>query len=62
MGAGFLGGLIGGFLTGYITLLIKKKIKLPQAMIGLMPVLVIPLLATLASGLIFVCILGSLSL
>ena len=59
MGAGFLGGLIGWFLTGYITLLIKKKIKLPQAMIGLMPVLVIPLLATLASGLIFVCILGS---
>ena len=31
MGAGFLGGLIGGFLTGYITLLIKKKIKLHQA-------------------------------
>ncbi len=58
MGAGFLGGLIGGFLTGYITLLIKKKIKLPQAMIGLMPVLVIPLLATLASGLILGGLLG----
>lgn len=58
VGAGFLGGLIGGFMAGGIVLLIKKYVKVPQFLKGLMPVLVIPLLSTLAVGLIFTYVVG----
>ena len=47
IGAGFLGGIVSGFLAGYIIVLLKKWIKLPKTMEGLMPVLVLPLLSSL---------------
>jgi PTS system fructose-specific IIC component len=50
--AGFLGGIVSGFLAGYIALLIRDRVNLPRHFEGLKPVLVIPLLSTLAVGLL----------
>ncbi|MBK1719952.1 PTS fructose-like transporter subunit IIB [Thiocystis violacea] len=57
--AGFLGGIISGFLAGYIALLIRDWVKLPQNFEGLKPVLVIPLLSTLAVGLLMIYVVGA---
>lgn len=56
-GAGFLGGIIAGFLAGYIALWIKKW-KVPKAISAIMPIIIIPVLASLAVGLIFIYLLG----
>ncbi|MFJ4228385.1 fructose-specific PTS transporter subunit EIIC [Paenarthrobacter nicotinovorans] len=57
MGAGFLGGIVGGLLAGYVAYQIGK-LDVPRWLRGLMPVVIIPLLASLvASGLMFL-ILG----
>lgn len=58
LGAGFLGGILGGFLAGYVVEFLKKTIKLPKSMAGLMPVLVLPVLSTLIVGLVMIYILG----
>ena len=58
IGAGFLGGFIGGYLAGYITLLIIQHIKVPTWAEGLMPTLVIPLLACGISGLLMIYVIG----
>ncbi|WP_188207462.1 PTS fructose transporter subunit IIC [Alkalibacillus aidingensis] len=58
VGAGFLGGIIAGFLAGYLAQLVKKVVKLPKNLEGIMPVLVIPLLATLATGLLMYYVIG----
>jgi PTS system fructose-specific IIC component len=55
---GFIGGMLGGFLVGYVVLAIKKYIKLPQSMQGLMPIMIIPLFATLISGLGMYLVIG----
>lgn len=57
--SGFLGGLIGGFLVGAVILLIKKYVKLPKSVQGLMPVLVIPVLSVLSVGLIYYYLIGT---
>jgi len=58
MGAGFLGGIVGGLLAGYIAHVIGQ-ISVPRWLRGLMPVVIIPLLASLvASGLMFVILGG----
>jgi PTS system fructose-specific IIC component len=58
MGAGFLGGIVGGLLAGYIAHVIGQ-IQVPRWLRGLMPVVIIPLLASLvASGLMFVILGG----
>lgn len=59
MGAGFLGGIIAGFLAGYIVLAIKKYIKLPKNLQGIMPVLIIPVLGVISTGLILFYIVGT---
>lgn len=56
--AGFLGGIISGFLAGYVALFIVQNIKLPRNFEGLMPVLIVPLLATLVVGLTMIYIVG----
>lgn len=58
LGMGFLGGILSGFLAGYIALLVRDKINLPPNFEGLKPVLVIPLLSTLAVGLLLVYVFG----
>ncbi len=58
MGAGFLGGIVGGLIAGYVAHSIGK-LNVARWLRGLMPVVVIPLIASLvASGLLFV-FLGS---
>jgi len=58
IGAGFLGGIIAGFLAGYTVEFLKKHIKLPKSMSGLMPVLVLPVLSSLIVGLLMIYIIG----
>ena len=48
---GFIGGIIGGLLAGIIAWAIKK-IKMPKALAGLKPVLIIPLFSTFIVGLL----------
>ncbi len=47
--AGFIGGVVGGLLAGVVALWIGR-LRLPQWARGLMPVVIIPLFATLITG------------
>jgi PTS system fructose-specific IIC component len=58
VGAGFLGALLAGFVAGYLTREFARRINLPQSMQGLKPVLILPLLATLTTGLAMYYIIG----
>ncbi|VXC35556.1 PTS system, fructose-specific IIA component [Arthrobacter sp. 9V] len=61
MGAGFLGGIVGGLLAGYIAHLIGTW-QVPRWLRGLMPVVIIPLLASIvASGLMFLVLGGPIA-
>jgi PTS system fructose-specific IIC component len=57
LNSGFLGGIVGGVLAGLVAHWITSW-KVPTWMRGLMPVVVIPLLATLISGAIMIIVLG----
>lgn len=57
-GSGFLGAILAGFLAGYVTLTIKR-VKVPKFMAGIMPIIVIPLFATVISCLAFIYVLGA---
>jgi len=57
IGAGFLGGLVGGLLAGLAALYISR-INVPKWARGLMPVVVIPLGATLVAGGLMFLVLG----
>jgi fructose PTS system EIIBC or EIIC component len=59
LGMGFLGGILSGFLAGYIARFVRDKVNLPANLEGLKPVLVIPLLSTLAVGLLLVYVFGA---
>lgn len=56
--AGFLGAILAGFLAGYVVLAIKKYIKLPRTLQGIMPVLIIPVLGSLTVGLLMFYVFG----
>lgn len=58
-GAGFIGGIIAGFLAGYVAKLISNKLPLPQSMAALKPILIIPLIATLVTGLVMISVVGT---
>ena len=57
VGAGFIGGIVGGLIAGFAALWISGW-SVPQWFRGLMPVVVIPLLASLAVGLLMFLLLG----
>jgi PTS system fructose-specific IIC component len=57
MGAGFLGGLVGGLLAGGIAYAIGR-IDVPRWLRGLMPVVIIPLLASIVASGLMVMVLG----
>ncbi|GIP22986.1 PTS fructose transporter subunit IIABC [Paenibacillus sp. J22TS3] len=57
-GAGFIGGIIAGFLAGYVALGIKK-LKIPKALQPIMPIIIIPILASLIVSLIFIFLIGA---
>lgn len=56
--AGFIGGIVGAFVVGAIAGLIIKYVKVPKAMQGLMPVMIIPVLTTAAAGILMFSVLG----
>ncbi|MGL5381007.1 PTS fructose transporter subunit IIC [Clostridium sp.] len=55
--AGFLGGIVTGFLAGYIAKGLKS-IKVPNMIKPIMPIIIIPIIATLVTGLAFILLLG----
>ncbi|BBY18522.1 PTS fructose transporter subunit IIABC [Mycolicibacterium litorale] len=57
VGGGFIGGIVGGLIAGFAALWISR-IKVPQWARGLMPVVIIPLFASLVVGLLMFLLLG----
>ncbi|UQS91408.1 PTS fructose-like transporter subunit IIB [Pseudomonas chlororaphis subsp. piscium] len=58
LGAGFIGGIIAGFIAGYAAKAISKYARLPQSLEALKPILIIPLLASLFTGLVMIYVVG----
>lgn len=58
LGAGFLGGIIAGFLAGYVARFISQKLPMPESVESLKPILIIPLLASLVTGLAMIYVIG----
>jgi fructose PTS system EIIBC or EIIC component len=58
-GSGFLGGIVAGFVAGYATDFFNKRINLPASLAGLKPVLILPLLGALVTGLLMVYVIGT---
>jgi fructose PTS system EIIBC or EIIC component len=56
-GAGFLGGIIAGFIAGYVAKWIKSW-KVPKMVQPIMPILIIPILASVVVSAVFIFILG----
>jgi len=56
--AGFLGGIIAGFIAGYAAKFLSSKVKLPTSMEALKPILIIPLVASLITGLLMIYVVG----
>ncbi|WP_323186042.1 fructose-specific PTS transporter subunit EIIC [Streptomyces sp. NBC_01373] len=56
-GAGFIGAIVTGFLAGYLVLWIKK-VRVPKFVQPIMPIIVIPIVATTALGLFFIYVIG----
>ncbi|BBZ01403.1 PTS lactose transporter subunit IIC [Mycolicibacterium chitae] len=54
---GFIGGIVGGLIAGFAALWISR-INVPQWFRGLMPVVIIPLFASLIVGLLMFLLLG----
>ncbi|QSR20263.1 fructose-specific PTS transporter subunit EIIC [Novosphingobium sp. KA1] len=59
LGAGFLGGIVAGFIAGYGVEWLNRLIKLPKNLAGLKPVLILPLLGTLLTGLLMIYAVGT---
>ncbi len=58
-GAGFLGGIAAGFLAGYTAKFISTQLRLPHSMEALKPILIIPLVASLVTGLMMIYVIGT---
>jgi PTS system fructose-specific IIC component len=59
LGAGFLGAIAAGFIAGYGTSFLNRAIRLPRSLEGLKPVLILPLLGTLLTGLLMIYVVGT---
>ena len=57
VGGGFIGGIVGGLIAGFTALWISK-VDVPRWLRGLMPVVIIPLVASLVVGLLMFLLLG----
>ena len=57
VGGGFIGGIVGGLIAGFTALWISR-IDVPRWLRGLMPVVIIPLVASLVVGLLMFLLLG----
>lgn len=58
LGAGFIGGIIAGFIAGYSARLISRYARLPSSLEALKPILIIPLVASLFTGLLMIYVVG----
>ncbi|MET1081067.1 MAG: PTS fructose-like transporter subunit IIB [Pseudomonas sp.] len=58
LGAGFIGGIIAGFLAGYAARALNRGLRLPPSLEALKPILLIPLLASLFTGLVMIYLVG----
>ncbi|OEC33634.1 PTS system, fructose-specific IIC component [Pseudomonas cuatrocienegasensis] len=58
LGAGFIGGIVAGFLAGYAAKAIARWVQLPASVEALKPILIIPLLASLFTGLVMIYVVG----
>ncbi|TBV01645.1 fructose-specific PTS transporter subunit EIIC [Phytopseudomonas dryadis] len=58
LGTGFIGGIIAGFLAGYAALALNRWLRLPQSVEALKPILLIPLFASLFTGLVMIYVVG----
>ncbi|PXY00037.1 PTS fructose-like transporter subunit IIB [Halomonas sp. LBP4] len=58
IGAGFIGGILAGFLAGYVAKAVAQRVKLPSSVESLKPILIIPLVASLVTGLVMIYIVG----
>ncbi|MGM0986349.1 MAG: PTS fructose-like transporter subunit IIB [Pseudomonadota bacterium] len=58
IGAGFIGGILAGFLAGYVALAVTRHVKLPSSVESLKPILIIPLVASLVTGLTMIYVVG----
>ncbi|SFH19577.1 PTS fructose-like transporter subunit IIB [Modicisalibacter xianhensis] len=58
IGSGFIGGILAGFLAGYTAWAVTKYFKLPASVESLKPILIIPLIASLVTGLVMIYIVG----
>ena len=58
LGAGFIGGIIAGFIAGYCAKAINRYALLPQSLEALKPILIIPLFASLFTGLVMIYVVG----
>ncbi|MCF5512366.1 fructose-specific PTS transporter subunit EIIC, partial [Pseudomonas sp. PA-3-6H] len=54
----FIGGILAGFVAGYCVKLISRTVQLPQSLEALKPILIIPLLASLFTGLVMIYLVG----
>ncbi|MTJ84445.1 MAG: PTS fructose transporter subunit EIIBC [Telmatospirillum sp.] len=59
LGAGFLGGLAAGFIAGYGTDWFNRHIRLHRNLEGLKPVLILPILGSLLTGLLMIYVVGT---
>ncbi|NBA97865.1 PTS fructose-like transporter subunit IIB [Pseudomonas sp. R5(2019)] len=59
LGAGFIGGIVAGFLAGYSAQAINRWARLPSSLEALKPILIIPLLASLFTGLVMIYVVGA---
>ena len=58
LGAGFIGGIAAGFIAGYSAWAISRYVRLPASVEALKPILIIPLLASLITGLLMIYAVG----
>ncbi len=58
LGAGFIGGIVAGFLAGYAARALNRWLQLPASVEALKPILIIPLLASLFTGLVMIYVVG----
>ncbi|MGQ7247326.1 fructose-specific PTS transporter subunit EIIC [Halomonas sp. V046] len=58
IGAGFIGGILAGFLAGYVAKAVIRYVKLPSSVESLKPILIIPLVASLVTGLVMIYVVG----
>ena len=57
--AGLLGGSISGVVAGYGVFWLNRLLRLPKNLAGLKPVLLLPLLGTLLTGIIMYYVIGT---